>query len=130
MAKKNVMYFLISKLIILMIVSGCNETKSINVKFSSINIDTIYSSDTLIKKVEIYNESAFTVTIHKIISSCGCTTVLDGEGQKVRPTNDAIVKLKYVPDSIDSGLVKKTIVIQTDAVPKLHTLSFLVYVKR
>lgn len=90
--------------------------------------DTITLGDTIKKMFFIINQTGSKVNIFRIIASCGCTIVSDIMETYIANGDSIILTVKYTPEQIDSGDVSKTIVLYTDANPKLYDVSIKAYV--
>lgn len=92
--------------------------------------DTVSLGDTIKKNFFIVNQTKSKVNIFRIIASCGCTVVSDIKEKYITKGDSIMITVKYTPEQIDSGDVSKTIVLYTDANPKLYDVSIKAYVSK
>lgn len=105
---------------------ACNEVKNNNclptVKYDkdTINIGQVKKGDSANIRFELINNGDCDFYIKKIGVGCGCTKAIY-DTSKIKPNEKSIISLKY-KNKEDSGVFIKTIVVESNSSPTLHTL--------
>ncbi len=119
-------------IILFIVISGCifNENGKRNgsakVKFKNDTIDfgIIRRNDTAFAVFELTNINHDPLIVKNVKADCGCTKIYYPK-DTLYANDSKIIKIVYDNKSTsDSGLIQKTILVQTNSYPSLHILVF------
>lgn len=106
-----------------------DSEETLIVTAGSKKIDTVLYGSTIFKKLRIENNSDDSVSVIRIVTSCGCMAIRSAFPRKIAPKSIISVEILFTPEKKDSGFVKKIVLIYTDGAQKLFELPLSFFVE-
>lgn len=112
--KNNIIMFLLFSILI-----SCSQDRKANASIEvdkEVNIGNVKLFDTISKTIELSNTSNVDLRIKQIKTSCGCT-IVSLKDSTLKPRETTEVKIQFVADSENIGIIKKSVVIEANTNP-------------